>query len=176
MFCFLCAPCGEEEDGELKEKAKKGQKACSIILILGCVWVTFGGMIVSHLGVWGVIFPPVWSHSPDLCKLAVKHITTWLSCPTHGLLIHTNWATAPSIWAPRHMHMSIGMKTGRHAIESIECVMFFEYFFLFYGTHADILVTEWFICICVPSKEKKKAKEKSIIKLSIVPITFSWLG
>lgn len=51
MFCFLHAPCGEEEDGELREKAKKGQKACSIILILGCVWVTFGGMIVSHLGV-----------------------------------------------------------------------------------------------------------------------------
>lgn len=99
-FFFLHTPRGEEEeeeeDEELKEREKEEQKACSIILILSCVWVTFGGMIVSHLGVWGVIFPPVWSHSPDLCKLAVKHITTRPSCLTHGLLIHTNWAAAPS--------------------------------------------------------------------------------
>lgn len=45
---FLCGPCGEEE---LKEMAKRGQKAFSIILILGYVSMTFGGMIVSHLGV-----------------------------------------------------------------------------------------------------------------------------
>lgn len=47
LFRFLRAPYGEEKNGEPKEE----QKACSIILILGCVWVTFGGMIVSHLGV-----------------------------------------------------------------------------------------------------------------------------
>ncbi len=52
LFSFLRAPCGEEKVGEPKEKERKEeQKACSIILILGCVWVTFGGMIVSHLGV-----------------------------------------------------------------------------------------------------------------------------
>lgn len=83
LFCFLCAPFGEETGGELKEKEGRwgAQKACSIILILGCVGVTFGGMIVSHLGVWGVIFPPVWSRSPDLCKLAVKHIAARPSYP-----------------------------------------------------------------------------------------------
>lgn len=96
LFRFLRAPCREEKGGELKEQGRKGeQKTCSIILILGCVCVTFGGMIVSHLGVWGVIFPPVWSHSPDLCKLAVKHIATRPSCLTHGLSIHRSWATAP---------------------------------------------------------------------------------
>lgn len=50
LFCFLCTPCGEE-DGETEEKVKEVHKACSIILILGCVCVTFGRMIVSHLGV-----------------------------------------------------------------------------------------------------------------------------
>ena len=50
LFCH--APCGEEKGGEPNVKDKKEErKACSIILILGCVWVTFGGMIVSHLGV-----------------------------------------------------------------------------------------------------------------------------
>lgn len=96
VFRFTRTPCGEEEEEVPKVREKEKPKACSIILILGCVWVTFGGMIVSHLGVWGVIFPPVWSHSPDLCKLAVKHITTRPSCLTRGLLIHTSGAAAAS--------------------------------------------------------------------------------
>lgn len=37
--------------GGRAEEAKQEHRACSIILILGCVCVTFGGMIVSHLGV-----------------------------------------------------------------------------------------------------------------------------
>ena len=41
----------ELEEKEKERKGWGGQKACSIILILGCVCVTFGGMIVSHLGV-----------------------------------------------------------------------------------------------------------------------------
>lgn len=57
----------------------------SIILILSWFCVTFEGMIVSHLGAWGVIFPPIWSCWPDLCKLAVKHITTRPPNLTHHL-------------------------------------------------------------------------------------------
>ena len=45
----VASRCRREE--ERREEEKGEQKACSIILILGCVWVTFGGMIVSHLGV-----------------------------------------------------------------------------------------------------------------------------
>lgn len=49
VFYFTRTPCGEEDE-EPEVRRKEQQKACSIILILGCVWVTFGGMIVSHLG------------------------------------------------------------------------------------------------------------------------------
>lgn len=194
-FCFLRAPCGEEKGGE-SEDGKEEQKACSIILIPGCVWVTFGGMIVSHLGVWGVIFPPVWSHSPDLCKLAVKHIATRPSCLTHGLSIHTSRATAPS-QVFRHLdthtyiqygHIHTCFLIGAHGsrfphsilIKSItamliqtifssfgmkkmkKSVIWFCTYVIFFWSHtlyAHILVTEWFICICVPSKEKKKRKK-----------------
>lgn len=51
LFCFTQTPCGEEEEEVPKVREKEKSKACSIILILSCVWVTFGGMIVSHLGV-----------------------------------------------------------------------------------------------------------------------------
>lgn len=82
-FCFSVPSLERRRVVSWRRRREGGgaQKACSIILILGCVWVTFGGMIVSHLGVWGVIFPPIWSHSPDLCKLAVKHIAARPSYP-----------------------------------------------------------------------------------------------
>lgn len=96
LFLHPSTPPVVERMKSAKRSQRRSARPCSIILICACVCVTFGRMIVSHLGVWGVIFPPVWSHSPDLCKLAVKHIATWPpQCPTHGLLIDTRQATRP---------------------------------------------------------------------------------
>lgn len=51
----------------------------------------------------GVIFPPVWSRWPDLCKLAVEHITTRPSNLTRDLL-NTHRPRQPDYFPPDKMY------------------------------------------------------------------------
>lgn len=95
--------------------------------------LTFGGMIVSHLGVWGVIFPPIWSHSPDLCKLAVKQIAARPSNLAHDLSIHTGWEkTRVNLFAETHSPeiLIAGKTLGRFDLMQPTKIIITVFFFL----------------------------------------------